>query len=88
MNDWSGTITAGGTAQQLIGPRAGRRGYLMQNLSSGDLYISDAGTAAAAQPSFKVVAGALFETPPGYVYDGPVSVFGATTSQAFSARDY
>lgn len=84
----SGTITTGGTAQTLMSANAARRGWTLQNLSTGDIWVSDVGAAAASQPSLKVPAGALYETPAGYGSVGAVSVFGATTGQAFCAREW
>jgi hypothetical protein len=83
----SGTITAGGVAQVLMPAWSGRHGCLMQNLSAGDLWVSEIGTAAATQPSIKVAAGAQ------YLCMAPasgqaLSVFGATTGQAFAAREW
>lgn len=84
----SGTITTGGTAQQLAAANANRLGFSVQNLSTGDLWINTPGTAAASQPSIKLVSGAYFETPAGYGATGAISIFGATTGQAFSAREW
>lgn len=88
MPDRSSTIAAGGTAQVFATAYSGRKGFWIQNLSSGDLWLSDVGTAAATQPSWKVPAGNLYETPPGFEPDGAISIFGATTGQAFAGRDY
>jgi hypothetical protein len=84
----SGTITTGGTAQVLAAANSSRRGFSLLNLSSGDIWINELGTAAASQPSIKIVSGAYFETPAGYGSVGVISVFGATTGQAFSAREW
>ncbi|MEQ1697691.1 MAG: hypothetical protein ABL901_17800 [Hyphomicrobiaceae bacterium] len=83
----SGTIASGGTAQTLAASNASRRWYRVMNLSTGDLWINDRGaTAAAAQPAFKLVAGAMYET--GSVAPAAaISIFGATTGQAFSAAE-
>jgi hypothetical protein len=87
--DRSGTITAGGTAQQLAAANASRIGFSVQNLSTtADLWINSLGTAAAVQPSIKLSPGAYFETPPGYGAVGAVSIFGATTGLAFSSREW
>lgn len=86
--DRSGTITTGGTAQTLMAANVGRRGFWVQNNSAGDLWIRGDGTAAATQPSLKLVPGAIYETPPHMVSPGTVSIFGATTAQAFSAREF
>jgi len=84
----SSTITAGGTAQQLCAANTARVGLIVQNLSTGDLWINDLGTASAAQPSIRLQSGAYWETPPNYGAKGAVSIFGATTGQAFSAREF
>lgn len=84
----SGAITAGGTAQQLAAANTARRGFSVQNLSSGDLWISTVGTAAASAPSLWLPAGAYYEMPTGGVSSGAVSIFGATTGQAFTAYEW
>lgn len=84
----SGTVTSGGAAQSLAAANANRAGFSIQNLSTGDLWISDVGTAAAAQPSLKIPAGALYEYPIHGVPRTALSIFGATTSQAFCAREW
>lgn len=86
--DKSGTIAAGGTAQTAIALNANRRAFWIQNLSAGDLWISDVGTATAASPSLKIVAGGLYESMPGNCPTSAISIIGATTSQEFAAREY
>ena len=83
----SGTITTGGAAQVLMPAWPGRHGCLMQNLSAGDLWVSEVGTAAATQPSIKVPAGSqyLCMVPAS---GQALSIFGATTAQAFAAREW
>ena len=83
----SGTVTAGGTAQTLAAANAARRFYRVMNLSTGDLWINDRGAAAVAnQPAFKLVAGAMYETS-SCAPTAAISIFGATTGQAFSAAE-
>lgn len=85
--DGSGTVTTGGTAQNLFGGTVPANGFFVQNNSSGDLWISDIGTAAAAQPSIKIPPnGSMFSTPAAYRPAAAISLFGATTAQAFTAR--
>lgn len=86
--DKSGTVTLGGTAQVLMAYNAERSGFWVQNVSAGDLWISDIGTAAASQPSMKLAAGGLYESPMTGCPTGAISIFGATTSQAFSSREW
>lgn len=83
----SGTITTGGSAQALASVNPGRHGCMVQNQSTTDLWVSDIGTAAATQPSVKIPAGAqyLCMTP---APTGTLSIFGATTAQAFAAREW
>ncbi len=89
LTNRSGTITSGGAAQVLMARNDDRRGFAVQNLSSGDLWIREDGTSAAAtQPSLKLIAGAYYETPPRSVTTDEVSIFGATTGQAFYAREW
>lgn len=88
LMDRSGTVTAGATAQTLMAANRGRVGYWFQNTSVGDLWLSEIGTAAASQPSMKVPAGALYESPITGCPTGAISVYGATTSQAFSCREW
>lgn len=89
LTDRSGTITAGGTAQQAMAANSLRQGFSVQNLSTtADLWINSLGTAAAAQPSLKLAPGAYFETPARYGALGALSVFCATTGVAFAAREW
>lgn len=83
------TITSGGSAQNALAANNTRKGYSVQNQSIGDLYIRDDGTAATvADVCLKVPPGAYFETPPGYVTGNAVSIIGATTGQAFVAKEW
>jgi hypothetical protein len=85
--DGSGTVAAGGSAQMLFGGIAPVNGFLMQNNSSSALWICDVGTASAGGASIQVAAnGGIFWTSAGYKPAGAVSLFGATTGQAFAAR--
>lgn len=85
--DLSGTIAAGGTAQALAPLNKAREQLMIQNLSSADIYWSEVGDASATQPSFRVAPGQLYENPPDGCPQGAISIFGATTGQAFSARE-
>ena len=83
----SGTVTAGGTAQQLAAANATRTYFLFQNQSAGPLYLRFTGTAAADSTSLKVDAGGAYESGAGFCSNQAVSVFGATTGQAFFAAE-
>ena len=86
-SDGSGTLAAGGSAQTLFGGIVPVNGFLVQNNSSAALWISDVGIASATGASIQLAAnGGTFATPSGYKPAGAVSLFGATTGQAFAAR--
>ena len=85
----SGTIATGGTAQQLMAANAARKGWWLQNLSTGDLWVNRfGGTASAAQPNIQIPSGALYETPAGGAGSILVSIYGATTGQAFASGEW
>ncbi len=86
-SDGSGTVAAGGSAQTLFGGIVPANGYLVQNNSAAALWVSDVGVASDSGASIQLAAnGGLFATPSGYKPAGAVSLYGATTGQAFAAR--
>jgi len=86
-SDGSGTVATGGSAQTLFGGILPVNGFVVQNNSSAALWISDVGVASAGGASIQLAAnGGLFATPSGYKPAGAVSLYGATTGQAFVAR--
>jgi hypothetical protein len=85
--DGSGSISLGGTAQTLFGGITPVNGFLVANNAASDtLYISDVSTAIAGGASIPIKPGTVFATPPGYKPAGPVSIYGATTADAYAAR--
>ena len=97
MFNISGTITLGGTAQYIdTAARPSRKGFFIQNHSAGDLWVMNSTTIAAtmSQPSIRIPAGAMYETPSsgdlgGGAYEaGPITIIGATTGQAFTGRTW
>jgi hypothetical protein len=84
----SGTITTGNTAQNAAAANANRRGFALQNHSTGDLWFSTISTAVISQPSFKLPPGAYYESPPFGGGVGAISIIGATTGQAFTGREW
>lgn len=88
-SDGSGTLATGGSAQTLFGGIVPSNGFLVQNNSSAALWLSDAGNASAGGASIQIAAnGGIFATPSGYKPAGAVSIFGATTGQAFAGRQW
>lgn len=86
-SDGSGTVATGGSAQTLFGGAAPANGFLVQNNSSAAVWICDTGTASSGGASIQIAPnGGFFATPSGYKPAGVVSLFGATTGQAFAAR--
>ncbi len=79
------TITSGGTAQTLASSNSSRKFFAVQNQSSGDIYVRWTGTAAGDNTSLKLSPGDYFETGAGYVSTQAISIYGATTGQAFWA---
>lgn len=88
MTDRSGTITTGGTSQQLA-PSFPNRSYLfVQNLSTGDLWINFTTVATTAQPSIRIPPNpAAFVMESDYISGEVVNIVGATTGQAFTAKE-
>jgi hypothetical protein len=86
-SDGSGTLATGGSAQTLFGGIVPSNGFLVQNNSSAALWLSDVGIASAGGASIQIAAnGGTFATPSGYKPAGAVSIFGATTGQAYAGR--
>ena len=83
--DASNTITTGGTQQVALAANASRKAVQLMNISAGDLWYRWTGNAAiAGAGSFKLVAGAYYESAPGLVSTQQLSIIGATGGQAFS----
>lgn len=90
LTDRSGSITTGGTAQQLAAANAVRRGWRFQNTSSADQWFNDTGGSASVGGAgcFKVASGGYYETPVGGASQTAISIYGATTGQTFSASEW
>lgn len=83
--DRSGTITAGGTRQQLAAANSSRRYLIVQNQSSGYLYVRFTATATQDQSSMRLAPGDAWESPSGFCPTQAVDIVGATTGQAWHA---
>lgn len=85
-----GSITAGGTAQQLAATNSSRRGFLIQNTSAGDLWINWSGGTAAVGSTTSYRLGATtgaYEFPASYCSTAAISIIGATTGQTWTAEE-
>lgn len=80
------TITTGGASQQLFAANANRKGWYIQNQSDDDLYVRRTSAATADQSSLRIPPGALYEAP--VVTGEALNIIGATTDQAFHAREW
>lgn len=85
--DKSGTITLGGTAQTIATVNRGRRYFLLQNVSSGTLWLNVDVTAVQTQPSIKLLPDDVLIWEGTFVPAGAISLIGATTGQAFTAKE-
>ena len=84
--DRSGTITAGGTSQQVAAANASRRYLVFQNHSDTDMWLNFGVAAVASQPSVKLSAnGGAYE--PLVAPLGTINVIGATTGKAFTCKE-
>lgn len=85
-----GSIVTGGTAQALFGGATPANGWKVANPDPAeDLWVSDSGAAAPnGAGSYRLPAGGVLTTEPGERPCGPVSVYGATTGHAITARSW
>lgn len=84
--DRSGSITAGGTAQDVYDHRDGPKHYfLFQNRSDTVMYI-DFGIDATSTTGIEIAAGGAWEPPAGIIFTGRLSVLCATTGKTFVCK--
>lgn len=86
--DRSGSVATAGAAQSVAPARAGRHGFFLQNLSSGDLWIGFGSAATIGAPSLRLAAGQLYESPASGIPADAISVTGATAGQSFTAKEW
>lgn len=82
------SVATAGTAQQLMAANTSRRGYSIQNQSSGSIYINETGTATADFHSLMIPAGGFYETPLSYVGTGAVSIISSVSAAPVYAREW
>lgn len=85
--DRSGSITLGGTAQQIMAANTSRRYLLIQNNSSANLWINFGIAAVQSQPSIQLQPGQAFVMENNTIFTSLVSIIGATTGQTFTAKE-
>lgn len=86
--DRSGTLSSGGSQQQLMAANSARRYLFIQNTGTSTLWLNFTTNAVQSQPSIQLLPGAAYEmVAPGFVSTELVSIIGPTTSQAFTAKE-
>ncbi len=84
----AGSITTGGSAQTLFTANNLRVGFWVQNLSVADLYIRDFVDATGGAGDIKIAAGALYETPVNSPVKDNYTIYGGSTGQAFTYKEW
>lgn len=88
LTNRSGTISSGGTSQQLAAALATRRYLFIQNVDTGeDLWFNFTTDAVVDQPSIRLRPGESYENPPHFCSSEKVTVIAATTGQKFVAKE-
>jgi len=82
------SVTTAGSAQQLMAANSARRGFTVQNQSSGDCYINGQTTATQDFHSLIIASGAYYETPSTHVSTGAISIVCAVSSASIYAREW
>lgn len=88
LRDKSGSITAGGTAQDIYNPAhattpdEAKHVFTFENISDTAMWLRF-GKTAVADKGFYIPAGGYFEPPAGVVFAGKCSVLCATTGKKF-----
>lgn len=81
--DYSGSITAGGTAQDVYSDAAAPQNFVnFQNTSDTAMWIRF-GKTAVADKGIYIPAGGYWEPPVGFIPSGRMSVLCATTGKKF-----
>lgn len=88
LTDRSGTITAGGTAQQAMAALATRKYLMLQNVSDTAMWFNFTTTAVADSPShFLSANGGSFVMEGSFVSTEAISIICATTGKKWSAKE-
>jgi hypothetical protein len=83
-------LTMASVSTQLAAANSSRKGWRLQNTSSGDQWFNDTGGSASIGGAgcFKVASLGYYETPVGGASQAAISIYGATSSQTFSASEW
>ena len=83
--NYSGTITNGGNAQEVIPANPDRKYLIFQNVSDEDMWVMFGANATESQPSIKLISNASFVMEYNFISTQSLSVIAATTGSAFVA---
>lgn len=86
--DRGAIVTTAGTAQQLMAANASRRGFAIQNQSTGACYINGQASATQDYRSLLIPAGGFYDTPPTHVGTGAISIVCAVANAPVYAREW
>lgn len=85
--DRSGTITTGGTSQQVMAANPSRRYLLIQNVSDTTMWCNFSIAAVQTQPSFILITNASFLMENETIATSSINCIGPTTGKAFTAKE-
>lgn len=85
--DRSGAIATGNTNQSIMPFNNSRSYLLIQNNSTGDLWIDFGVAAFSDSPSIKIAAGETFVMEGGAIANNEVYILGATIGQKYTAKE-
>lgn len=88
--DGSGSITTGGTSQQVFAANQGRQYLLIQNISAETMWVNFGTAAVQDKPSIKIAADAALEYSlegTGVIPTATINIISATTGSKFVAKE-
>lgn len=87
LTNRSGSITTGGTSQQVAAGLATRKYFFFQNISSETMWINFTSAAVADQPSISILPNGVFIMEGFFVSTEAINVISATTGSKFVSKE-
>ena len=87
LTNRSGSITTGGTSQQLAAANAVRNYLFIENVSANDIWFNFGTAAVVDQPSIRLLPGQSFSMEGSFVSTEVVNIISATTGDKFVAKE-
>jgi hypothetical protein len=87
LTNRSGSVTLGGTSQQVMAANATRKYLLFENISTEDMYINFTAAALADDASIKIVPNGSYILEDSFISTEAVNVVSATTGSKFVAKE-